>query len=57
MRAKTQIDAVCEICIENFLLPGFKILPNSLKNTCKRFHFCSSNEGCKHETELHHRYL
>ena len=28
---------------ENFLLPGFKILANSLKNTCKWSHFCSKN--------------
>ena len=38
------------MCIENFLLPGFKILANSLKNTCKGFHFCSHTAGWKHKT-------
>ena len=28
-----------------YLLPGFKILANSLKNTCKGFHFCSNTAG------------
>ena len=49
-RGKTQIDAFCEIVIENFLLPGFKILANSLENTCKGFHFSGSTAGWKHET-------
>ena len=31
--------------IENSLLPGFKILANSLKNTCKGFHFCRNTAG------------
>ena len=35
---------------ENFLLPGFKILANSLENTCERFHFSGSAAGWKHET-------
>ena len=39
-----------EIFIENFLLPGFKILANSLENTCKGFHFSGSTAGWKHET-------
>ena len=30
---------------KHFLLPGFNILANSLKNTCKRFHFCSNTVG------------
>ena len=30
---------------ENFLLAGFKILADSLKNTCKGFHFCSNTAG------------
>ena len=49
-RDKTQIDAFCEIVIENFLLPGFKILANSLENTCEGFHFSGSTAGWKHET-------
>ena len=36
--------------IENFLLPGFKILANSLENTCEGFHFSGSTAGWKHET-------
>ena len=48
--SKTQIDAFCEIFIENFLLPGFKILANSLENTCEGFHFSGSTAGWKHET-------
>ena len=50
MRGKTQTDAFCEIFIENFLLPGFKILANSLENTCERFHFSDSTASWKHET-------
>ena len=49
-RGKTQIDGFCEIVIENFLLPGFKILANSLENTCKGFYFSGSTAGWKHET-------
>ena len=48
------------MCIENFLLLGFKILANSLKYTCEGFHFYSNTAGWKHEinkTELHHMYL
>ena len=37
----------CKICVENFLLPGLKVLANSLKNTCKGFHFCSNIAGWK----------
>ena len=48
-RGKTQIDGFCEI-VENFLLPGFKILANSLENTCGGFHFSGSAAGWKHET-------
>ena len=36
--------------IEAFLLPGFKILANSLENTCEGFHFSGSTAGWKHET-------
>ena len=35
----------CEICIDNFLLPGFKVLANSLKYTC----FGSNTAGWKHK--------
>ena len=50
MRGKTQIDEFCEIVIEDFLVPGFKILANSLENTCEGFHFSGSTTGWKHET-------
>ena len=29
----------------NFLPAGFKILANSLKNTCQGFYFCSNTAG------------
>ena len=49
-RGKTQIDASCEIVVENFLHPGFKILANSLENNFEGFHFSCSTAGWKHET-------
>ena len=62
LRSKTQIDAFYETsCIGNFLLPAFKILTNSLKNTFSK-DFTSVvilpvGNIKLYKIELHHRFL